>query len=94
MVPFISKIDHPGRMLRRMLNDRQIAHVDVVRTCRLDAGMFARILSGERNISTLTGVKVSLALGLSKDYFGKAQASYNAEMIEPSYYNFIEQIKG
>ena len=84
-------IIHPGETIADMLEERCITQSELAIRTGVSAAYVSKVLSGEKDISSAYAMKLEYALGVSKKFWLRLQANYDAELLEYSEKNTIDE---
>ena len=73
---------HPGRILKRELNERNITANQLALALRVPSGRVSQILNEKRRISAETALRLSQYFGNSAQFWMNLQTRYDLAMIE------------
>lgn len=73
---------HPGRILKRELNERNISANQLALALRVPSGRISQILNEKRGISAETALRLSQYFGNSAQFWMNLQTRYDLAMIE------------
>lgn len=84
-------IIHPGETIADILEERCITQAELAIRTGVSAAYVSKVLSGEKDISSSYALKLEYALGISKKFWLRLQANYDAELLEYKEYNSIDE---
>lgn len=68
---------HPGEILLDELEAREIRKIDFAAKMDMKPGHFSELLHGKRHVSAATALKLEKLLGISAEYWMRAQVYYD-----------------
>ncbi|MCK8603304.1 HigA family addiction module antitoxin [Desulfoferrobacter suflitae] len=73
---------HPGRILGRELNARNITVEDLASALRMPTGQISQILNAKRGITAETALRLAQYFGNSAQFWMNLQSRYDLIMVE------------
>jgi addiction module HigA family antidote len=73
---------HPGRILKREMEARQLSANSLALAVRVPSGRISQILSGKRRISAETALRLSQYFGNTPQFWMNLQARYDLAIVE------------
>ena len=83
-------IIHPGETILDLIEERGIKQAELAVRTGVSAAYVSKVISGEKDISASYATKLEYALGVSKKFWLRLQANYDAELQEYNEKNSID----
>lgn len=82
-----TNIFHPGLVLGEEIEFRNLSKKEVAEKMKISPTVLSEIVSGKRNITTATAIKIEQALGINALFFLSMQMRYD-------YYSLKKEMRG
>ncbi len=78
---------HPGLVLGEEIEFRKLSKKEVAESMKISPTVLSEIISGKRNITTATAIKIEQVLGINALFFLNMQVRYE-------YYTLKKELRG